>query len=113
MQKSVPQGQYVTLWEFHVLPGFEEQFERVYGSGGDWAQLFRKGEGYIRTELYRDLKNRRRYVTVDVWESELSHREFLEGHADEYRAMDKRCEEMTKEETPLGQYETVTTESDT
>ena len=33
-----------------------EQFERVYGPEGDWAQFFRTGRGYVGTELLRDVE---------------------------------------------------------
>ena len=30
-----------------------EEFERVYGRVGEWAEFFRQGEGYVGTELLR------------------------------------------------------------
>ena len=33
-----------------------EQFERVYGPEGEWAQFFRTGRGYVGTELLRDVE---------------------------------------------------------
>ena len=99
---------FVILWEFQVRPGFEPVFERVYSPKGDWAQLFSKAEGYFRTELNRDVKNRGRYLTMDVWESERAYLKFHETYANEYRAVDQRCEELTQKETALGTFETVT-----
>jgi heme-degrading monooxygenase HmoA len=104
---------YVVLWEFQVRPEFEELFQRIYGSQGDWAELFRKGKGYVRTEFYRDVKNARRYVTVDVWESELAYHEFRKDHEKEYRAIDQRGEGMTEKETSLGAFEMLPANSET
>ena len=32
------------------------EFERVYGTDGEWAEFFRRGRGYIGTELLRDVE---------------------------------------------------------
>lgn len=45
---------YVIVWEFHASEGKEKEFERVYGSGGAWADFFKRGKGYVRTELLRE-----------------------------------------------------------
>ena len=61
-----------------------EQFERVYGPDGDWAQFFRTGRGYIGTELLRDVEIPARYLVVDRWESQEAYNDFLAAHRDEY-----------------------------
>ena len=33
-----------------------DEFVRVYGPEGDWAAFFRRGRGYIGTELLRDVE---------------------------------------------------------
>ena len=33
------------------------EFERVYGPEGDWAEFFRRGRGYVGTELLRDIEH--------------------------------------------------------
>lgn len=104
---------YVTLWEFHVRPGLQPEFERIYGSHGDWVQLFRTAKGYMRTELYRDLHNPHRYITMDFWESESAYRHFREQHADEYRAIDQRCEELTEKERALGSFQMLRSDLET
>lgn len=45
---------FVVVWEFRVRPGQEAEFEARYGPDGDWARLFRLGEGYGGTVLLRD-----------------------------------------------------------
>lgn len=106
------QKRYVTVWEFHVRPSREQEFERVYGPEGEWVQLFRQGQGYIRTQFYRDAGNRQRYLTLDIWASEPAYRKFRDEHAEEYRAIDQRCQELTEKETCLGAFQMITSESD-
>ena len=40
------QPHYTYVWEFHVAPAAQAQFEREYGPHGFWARLFRGVLGY-------------------------------------------------------------------
>jgi heme-degrading monooxygenase HmoA len=61
-----------------------DEFERVYGPAGDWAEFFRRGRGYVGTELLRDLEIEGRYLVVDRWESAEAYNAFVEEHRAEY-----------------------------
>ena len=98
---------YVIVWQFQVRPGKEKQFETDYGPSGGWAQLFRQAEGYLGTELNRDWKNPRRYLTLDFWESRQTYERFREQHREEYEALDLRYEQMTETEKEIGAFERV------
>ena len=54
-----------------------EEFERVYGPDGDWAQFFRTGRGYIGTELLHDVEEPERFLVIDRWESIDAYNAFL------------------------------------
>jgi heme-degrading monooxygenase HmoA len=95
------------VWEFHVQPGEEKQFEKDYGPNGAWAELFKQAEGYLGTELNRDLKNPRRYLTLDLWESRETYERFREEHRAEYQGLDVRCEAMTETEKEIGAFERI------
>lgn len=99
--------QYLLVWEFHVRSGCEDQFEIVYGPDGDWVQLFRKAEGFIRTELNHDLNNSRRYLTFDYWSSLQAYENFRQYYREQYTVIDQRCEGLTEREVALGSFEIV------
>ena len=61
-----------------------EEFERAYGANGDWAQFFREGQGYIGTELLRDVEEHDRYLVIDRWESIEAYNAFLAENQPEY-----------------------------
>jgi heme-degrading monooxygenase HmoA len=105
IQQEVRQPEFVVVWEFQVKAGKSDEFERVYGPDGDWAQLFRKGEGYRRTELIRDLEAEGRYLTIDFWASREGYLRFSEENQAEYRAIDEKCESLTQAEALLGTFE--------
>lgn len=98
------QSQHVRVWEFRVLPGRRKKFERTYGPGGEWVQLFKKGKGYLRTELFRDAGKGGRYLTVDYWISKSAYETFRRKFDREFRILDKECESLTKEEKTLGSF---------
>ena len=79
------------------------EFERVYGSDGEWAEFFRQGRGYIGTELLRDVEGLTgsvagearsedrapsarggRYLVIDRWESVDAYNAFVEARREEY-----------------------------
>ena len=104
---SAASEEYIAVWEFLVKPGSESAFEQVYGPQGDWMVLFRRAEGHLSTELYRDTKTARRYLTVDRWVSLPSYQVFRRQFAEEHELLDSACETLTEKETPLGAFQPV------
>ena len=97
--------QYVIVWEFRIRPEEESEFLRHYGPDGSWARFFRNGEGYIRTELVRDVADQERFLTLDYWGSEDQFKAFRERHLAEYERLDKELEGLAERETRLGAFQ--------
>jgi heme-degrading monooxygenase HmoA len=95
---------YIRVWQFQVKPGLTEEFERVYGPRGDWAQLFQRAPGYEGTELLHDDAAPPRYVTIDRWISISAFVAFKEKFADDYRRLDEACEHFTESELNIGDF---------
>ncbi len=98
---------YVVLWRFRPRVGQESEFERAYSSSGEWAQLFRRGDGYLGTELLRRSDDSREYLTIDRWASRAAYEAFRARWSSEYQQLDHRLEELTEEETLLGAFEAL------
>ena len=96
---SARSDMYIIIWEFHARLGSESAFERAYGPDGEWARLFARGEGFLGTELIRDESAANRYLTIDRWESPAAFEDFQAKWAEEYHALDRRCEGLTEEES--------------
>jgi len=99
---------YVSIWEFAVAPDRVGDFERTYGPGGEWVELFRRAPGYIRTELHRDREDRTRFVTIDYWQSRSAWEAFRARFSRSFEELDARCEELTTLEREIGRFEPVT-----
>lgn len=95
---------YVYIWEYQVRPESIDRFRETYSPDGAWAALFRHASGYMGTELYRDLADPYRYVTVDRWESREAYDGFCLSFAREFDRLDAECENFTLREQRLGQF---------
>ncbi|MCU1285605.1 MAG: hypothetical protein JWO13_1955 [Acidobacteriales bacterium] len=93
------------FWEFQARPEKIAEFERAYGSNGDWAQLFRNSPDYKGTTLGKDLETPGRYLVTDIWENAAAFQHFKNNHEDEHDQLDKRCEELTVKEVRIGNFE--------
>ena len=98
---------YVLVWEFIVRAECKDEFEATYGPQGEWARLFRRGDGYERTELLQDASGGLRYLTLDYWTSRQQYERFQREHQAEYQALDERCAHLTMKETRLGEFDAV------
>lgn len=96
---------YVYLWRFVVRPGSEAAFEAAYGPDGDWIRLFREADGYLGTQLLRDLTHARRYVTIDRWSSREAWDAFRAARTAEWEAIDERGQGLTEHEEEIGRFE--------
>ena len=84
-----------------------EEFEQVYGPKGEWAQFFRGGEGYIGTELLREVETPGRYLVVDRWDSRDAYNAFVEAHRGEYMRRVDETSFLYEQELRLGTFENV------
>jgi aminoglycoside 6'-N-acetyltransferase I len=95
------------VWEFVVRPGREAEFERLYGMDGEWARLFRRGEGFFGTELVisAGAPDGQRYLTLDRWRAPGDFERFTAQHREAYDAIDARCEALTLRERRLAAFD--------
>lgn len=93
------------IWTYTTAPDAEDRFRAAYGPEGDWAQLFRKAPGYVRTELLASEDGG--YATVDYWRDAASFEAFKTAFADEYARLDAICDALTAEERRVGLYEVI------
>jgi heme-degrading monooxygenase HmoA len=86
---------FVILWEYEVKPGCEQSFESVYGSQGEWVQLFQTDPHFRETRLLRDVSRPHCYFTIDYWDSEISYEQFKAANHTAYADIDHASEGFT------------------
>ena len=88
-----------------------DEFVRVYGPEGEWAQFFRRGAGYVGSELLRDLDEPERFLVIDRWESAEAYNAFLAEHRAEYLRRSDETRMYYVQELRFGTFENVWGES--
>ena len=83
------------------------EFERVYGTEGEWAEFFRQGRGYIGTEFLHDVEASTRYLVIDRWESAEAYNQFVAANREDYMRRVDETRFLYDSELRLGTFETV------
>jgi hypothetical protein len=88
--------------EFVVKEEARGQFELMYGPGGAWSKLFARCPGFRGTTLLHDTKDPRRYVTIDLWDTEAQREQALAERKVEYSSLDATFDDWTESRTEVG-----------
>ena len=99
-----PDGLYVRIWEFTAKPEARAEFENFYGPDGEWVQLFRRSQAFLRTDFFGDRRNENRYITIDYFSSKAGFDEFLREFRQEYQALDRRSDGVRASEREIGAF---------
>jgi heme-degrading monooxygenase HmoA len=84
---------------YEVAPEQRAEFEAVYGPDGEWAELFRTGDGYLGTTLERT--GEASYLVTDRWSTRADCERFLADNAERYEAMSRANERLYESERRL------------
>ncbi len=95
------------VWEFTVREEQIAAFISAYDSDGDWAQLFRRADGYLGTELLRSTSSPNVFLTIDRWQSLASFENFLDRFGAEYKKLDALFEGYTLAEKKVGVFSSL------
>ena len=90
--------------EYVVKEDSRGQFELAYGPGGMWSKLFAKSPGYRGTTVLRDANDPKRYLTFDIWDSEIQQAQALEESKAEYTDLEMAFEEWLESKTEIGTF---------
>jgi hypothetical protein len=98
---------YIYIWQYDIYPDFRSDFLFSYGPTGERVKFFKKGDGYLKTELLTDKQNKFKFITIDYWINSQQYAEFLKKNELEFTEIDKKCDAFTKSELKIGDYELV------
>ena len=90
------------MWEFEVVAGKSEEFERFYGVDGEWTKLSRRSRSFLGSSFVRDIAVDTRYVLVEYW-GEMVVYERHQAHFDApLKALQHRRAQFVKQLHPMG-----------
>ena len=90
------------ILEFVIKEEAGGQFELAYGPGGSWSKLFARCPGFRGTTLLRDTKDPRRFLAIDLWDTEAQREQALAEHKAEYSKLDTAFADWTESKTEVG-----------
>lgn len=93
------------VYEFLAKEEARRQFELAYGRGGAWSNLFARCEGFRGTTLLRDARNSRRYLTIDLWDTEAQWEQALAERKAEYAELEAAFDEWTESRREVGVFQ--------
>lgn len=82
-------------WRFVVEPQHIEEFRKQYGPNGVREELFRRGDGYIKTELIENPKIPTEFVTIDRWITKAAFDRFVSRYQGEYERLHSQLARLT------------------
>lgn len=103
MKQEVKVMVFISVWEFHVKPGHEDEFVRM--NREERPRLFRRSKGYSRTVVTRDGGDASAYWVIDVWDSRNGLDGFMEGNRRVFDEMDAMHREHYVSSRHVGFYE--------
>ena len=92
------------VWEFVVKEEARGQFELAYGPGGAWSKLFAHSPGFRGTTLLREMKDPRRYLTIDIWDTEAQREQMLAERKAEYTDLHASFSDWTESMAEVGSF---------
>ena len=95
---------YFRIWRYEFAAGATAEFERAYGSAGDWARLFALAPGYLGTEFLQPIPPDIQYVTIDRWNAESDWNDFLKNHGAAYRSLGDQLAPLCVKNREVGNF---------
>lgn len=93
------------VWRFRPPSEREEEFARAYAADGAWAQLFRRGDGYVGTRLLRPTEPGGWWLTIDSWADRSAFDAFQARHGATYSELDRQLEGLAGDEEFVGAFD--------
>ena len=90
------------VWQFEVVEGKEDDFERFYGADGAWTAISRRSRSFLGSSFLKDLAQPERYLVVEYWSEMVVYERHHTDFADEVTELEQRRATLVSVMRPLG-----------
>jgi quinol monooxygenase YgiN len=90
------------VWQFDVLPGKNDEFERLYGADGPWTALSRRSRSFLGSSFLKDLAQPSRYLVVEYWSEMVVYERHHADFEDEVQQLEQQRQALLRQSVPLG-----------
>jgi len=95
------------VWQFHILEGKEDEFERFYGADGPWTAISRRSRSFLGSSFLKDLAQPDRYLVVEYWSEMVVYERHHADFADEVSELEQQRAALVRVMQPLGLFNTL------
>jgi quinol monooxygenase YgiN len=90
------------VWQFDVRQGAADEFERMYGSDGEWSDLSRRSRSFLGSSFLRDIASETRYLVVEYWSEMMVYEKHLASYRNQLDALEQRRAGLVDRMEPVG-----------
>ena len=95
------------VWEIVVKAEARGLFELAYGPGGAWSTFFAGSPGFRGLTVLRDTHDPRRYLTIEVWDTETHRQQAVAAHQAAHAELEASLAVWVESRHELGVYRVV------
>ncbi len=92
------------VWQFHVKPGKQAEFEKFYGADGEWTKLGRRSRSFLGSSFLRDQVHDTNYLLVEYWSEMVVYERHQRDFARDLKTLEERRAVLCESIAPLGIY---------
>jgi heme-degrading monooxygenase HmoA len=93
------------VWEYVVKEEAQGYFELAFGPGGAWSKLFGRSAGFRGSTLLREVNDTRRYLLIDVWDTQAQREQALQEQHEVYANVEAGFGEWTESRREVGVFQ--------
>jgi hypothetical protein len=90
------------VWQFEVMEGRRDEFERFYGADGPWTAISRRSRSFLGSSFLKDLAQPGRYLVLEYWSEMVVYERHYADFADEVARLEHERNEIVATMHPLG-----------
>ena len=96
------------VWEFNIKDHNLGHFELIFGPGGAWSNLFGSCSGFRGATVLRDTSEKKRYLLVEVWDTEDKRKTCQDESGALYNALWTTLKQYSESIAEMGSFRVLT-----
>ena len=90
------------VWQFHVKPGHQQEFEQFFGADGEWSHIGRRSRSFLGSSFLRDQARDTNYLLIEYWSEMVVYEKHLAEFGREVKTLEEKRQQLVDRVYPLG-----------
>ena len=92
------------VWQFHVKPGHQQEFEQFFGADGEWSHIGRRSRSFLGSSFLRDQARDTNYLLIEYWSEMVVYERHRQSVVKDLQKLEQRRDKLCESSMPLGIY---------